>query len=195
MSAESNRRRAGERRGIVRELADALMRGPQAVRDWAFLHAIPVPHCGCWLWDGPTNNAGYGYIVDPRKPQNRCSARRVIVSRLVCEVTTGPMPHDIDTRHRCDVPLCIHPDHVERGTRAQNNNDKIMRGRDRPSRGEHNGRAVVSAEVVRQLRSQFRPNTVGECGRYAAALGIAESTVRKIVSGATWAHVSPASLG
>lgn len=89
---------AGFRRGLPRKLDIALRAGKDAVLQFVFENSQPVSFSGCWLWMGPVQENGYGYIVDPRRPFNRASPPRMIVPRLVCETVHGKMPTAVARR-------------------------------------------------------------------------------------------------
>ena len=76
---------AGFRRGLPRKLDIALRAGKDAVLQFVFENSQPVPFSGCWLWRGPVQENGYGYIVDPRRPFNRASPPRMLVPGTVTD--------------------------------------------------------------------------------------------------------------
>jgi HNH endonuclease len=63
------------------------------------------PNSGCWLWLGsPQGSTGYGCIwVD---------GRRIPAHRYSWEIANGPIPDGALCLHRCDVVLCINPEHL-----------------------------------------------------------------------------------
>ncbi len=82
---------------------------------------IHDPHSGCWLWQGSLTSDGYGrfWLID----------RHVRAHRASYELRYGPIPEGMVVRHKCDVPQCVNPDHLELGTQADNNRDIVTRGR------------------------------------------------------------------
>lgn len=77
----------------------------------------------CWIWQGSTNNIGYGFIRDGK---NMRTAHRVSYEEHI-----GPIPYGMCVCHTCDNPLCINPNHLWLGTRKQNSRDMIVKGRGR----------------------------------------------------------------
>lgn len=81
----------------------------------------------CWLWKGSRTKwrMSYGVFWDPELQ------REVRAHRRAYELTFGPIPEGMIVRHKCDVPLCCNPHHLEVGTHADNTRDMIERGRKR----------------------------------------------------------------
>jgi hypothetical protein len=184
--SDAMRRRAGVRRGIVRKLDAALAQGPQAVAEWAKSYCVVDDATGCWIWQKTKNGAGYAVVCDPRQPINRPSPPRVVVSRLLCEVLHGLDGHwtKAQTRHSCDTPACVNPDHLLLGTPRDNGADKVSRGRAARPQGMLNGRARVTpaqAIELRQLHSQGWTNA-----ELAARFGVSTTTVSNVHRGNHW---------
>lgn len=82
----------------------------------------PMPGTGCRRWAGCTDSNGYGTI--------KYWGRTFRVPRLVMLMSYGlgiaeydTVPARLHTRHQCDDPLCIEPDHLLIGTAKQNADD------------------------------------------------------------------------
>jgi hypothetical protein len=76
---------------------------------------------GCWLWTGPVGGHGYGHFSVER--------RQVRSHRMAWELSNGPIPSGMYVCHRCDVTLCVRPDHLFVGTHRDNNDDKVAKNR------------------------------------------------------------------
>ena len=77
----------------------------------------------CWLWTSTVNARGYGCItVAPYHQYIRAH-------RLSWKIATGYDAGSLDVLHRCDVPLCVNPNHLFLGTAADNIADKVAKGR------------------------------------------------------------------
>lgn len=129
---------------------------------------------GCWLWQGPRDANGYGRWR---------SGGFYLAHRYAYYLTHGSIPNGLHVCHRCDNPPCVNPAHLFAGTDADNQADKVAKGRH--LRGEDNGPAKLTWEQVNTIRATWdgTPN-----GRRALAVqyNVSHSTVEKILSGHTW---------
>lgn len=78
----------------------------------------------CWLWTGATCGlVPYGqFWVNSKKKNMR--AHRFSYAHFV-----GPIPEGLAVCHRCDVPLCVNPEHLFAGTLSENMKDSVSKGR------------------------------------------------------------------
>jgi hypothetical protein len=74
----------------------------------------------CWPWQGHLSN-GYGRVG--------WDNRRWVAHRLVSILCHGELPTGIFVLHCCDNPQCCNPNHLWRGTLADNNHDRDEKGR------------------------------------------------------------------
>lgn len=76
----------------------------------------------CWIWQGGRNNIGYGFIRD--------GDRMRTAHRVSYEIHNNQtIPKYMCVCHTCDNPLCVNPDHLWLGTRRQNFDDMVNKGR------------------------------------------------------------------
>jgi hypothetical protein len=80
----------------------------------------------CWIWTGGKNAAGYGLVV--------CEHRAHLAHRMSFELTTGEKLEDLCALHKCDNPPCVRPDHLFKGSRNDNTQDMLNKGRHRVKR-------------------------------------------------------------
>lgn len=143
------------------------------------------PTSGCWLWTGCVNKKGYGKIGNSGKTDK--------AHRVAWELYVGGIDGELCVLHKCDVPSCCNPKHLFLGTVLDNNRDMASKGRHwsaaNPAsadkwRGERNGLAKLTAEMVRAIRADRRTQK-----QIAADFGVVFSTVGAIKRGALWHHV------
>jgi hypothetical protein len=97
------------------------------------------------------------------------------------------LPDYFDVCHRCDVRLCVNPNHLFLGTHADNNKDRDEKGRcgaaGKP--GEGCGHAKLRDKDVIAIRSDTRSTHEALSGLY----GVARSTITNIKLRRTWKHL------
>lgn len=96
----------------------------------------------------------------------------------------GEIPENTEVMHKCDVPNCVNPDHLELGTHADNMHDKDRKGRSNYQRGSHMGRAKLTEDDIPKIRADSRPQK-----EIARDFGVGGSTINYIKTGKTWKHV------
>jgi len=129
----------------------------------------------CWLFTGAKfkpSGGGFWYGQFYYKGRPR---RAHIVAWLL---THGPIPDGMCVCHRCDVPLCVRPDHLFLGTQRENIQDASRKGRLNVARP---GRQKVSAEDIAIMRSRVASGET--CKAVAADFGICRNTLSEIVQG------------
>jgi hypothetical protein len=76
---------------------------------------------GCWIYIGARDRKGYGRV--------KFKGKLTLVHRASWEMSNGAIPPKLLVCHKCDTPSCVNPKHLFLGTYADNNNDKIKKGR------------------------------------------------------------------
>ena len=98
--------------------------------------SIPEPNSGCLLWMGACNQrTGYG-MVYLKRTYDGIPRKTRRAHQMAYELAHGPIPRGMVVRHKCDVRLCIAPNHLEVGTVLDNLNDMYSRSRN----GQHKRR-------------------------------------------------------
>lgn len=129
--------------------------------------SIPEPNTGCWFWIGSDAN-GYGKL--------KIDGRFITAHRVSFEAFNGPV-NGMQVLHRCDQPLCVNPEHLFLGSRADNMADMSRKGRSRPPRI---GRRLTST-IAAQIRADASTRSVA-----ARKFGVSQKTISQIRSGETW---------
>jgi hypothetical protein len=142
---------------------------------------------GCWLWTGPVNPKGYGYV--PLR-------RTVLAHRLSYQLAYGDVPKGTFICHRCDTPACVRPSHLYAGDVRTNAADAKARGR--LATGKRNGRHTKpectargtdrrTAKLtwddvawIRSLRGQATQKVMAE------SFGVSGSVICNILNNKAW---------
>lgn len=123
----------------------------------------------CWIWRGTKNGYGYGIFLMPGEVPVRAH-------RYSYEFFKGKIPAGKIIMHICDNPICVNPDHLQVGTKADNNRDTGIKRRHNYGLKHWNGR--LSDEDVKQIRASNEPQTV-----LAQKYGVDQSHISRIVRG------------
>lgn len=120
---------------------------------------------GCWLWTGALRNkSGYG------------NYRGMVASRVAWTLVRGEIPDGKFVLHKCDNPLCVNPEHLFIGTKADNAIDMMMKDR-HPRK--------LSKDSVFEIRELHKNGTAQRA--LASKYGVSPSLVCRVVSGKQWA--------
>jgi hypothetical protein len=79
---------------------------------------------GCWLWEGPLFQGGYGQVRI--QSFSRVSLR---AHRVAYRIAIGPIPPGVCVLHKCDNPPCVKPGHLALGSHRDNMREMVERGR------------------------------------------------------------------
>lgn len=76
---------------------------------------------GCWHWAATKNPSGYGSFW--------IAGKIMLAHRIAWLLTGHAIPDGLWVLHRCDVRDCVNPSHLFTGTRHDNIDDAIQKGR------------------------------------------------------------------
>jgi hypothetical protein len=115
-------------------------------------------------------------------PEIMRDGRRTKLPRLVMFRRYGEQPNEIQTRHTCDTPACINPEHIIPGSHKDNSKDKSDRKR---IHGTKNPRAKLTENNVRLIRE----NITGKYGNLVALskrFNVSVGTISAVKQGRNW---------
>lgn len=139
---------------------------------------------GCIEFTNKPNSDGYG-IVCSTGPMARFYGEHLI-HRIVWTHYNGPIPGGLCVMHSCDNRLCCNIKHLSTGTRADNNRDRDVKGRQADVRGEKNPFTSLTNSDVYNILSL---NGLATGPEVAKAYNIDRSAITKIWRGVSWKHL------
>jgi hypothetical protein len=141
----------------------------------------PCPRLGtpCHIFRGAKVQDGYGSVGWKGK---------VIGAHVYAYIKAfGAIEKGAVIRHQCDIPPCINPHHLEKGSHADNARDKVARGRMKPVEGEANPNSKLLASQVVDIRSRYAGGELQV--DLASEFGVAQPQISAIVLRKTWKTV------
>ena len=133
---------------------------------------------GCWIWTASTRH-GYGQFCIDGKIWK--------ANRVAYKLWKGEIPDGLLVRHKCDVPTCVNPEHLEVGTQQDNMDDMVRAGRQNKLKGETNGGAKLTEAQVLDIRLRKGQTQV----ELAREFGISKTQICNIRNGKRWKHLKP----
>lgn len=141
-------------------------------RFWGRVDASPGP-LACWPWNGAVTTHGYGCAMH--------NGRILGAHKIAYLLTKGDVGPGLEIRHSCDNRRCCNPAHLSTGTKQDNMDDKVARGRTPKTM-----KRKLTAEAVREIR---RLRGKASSGEIAKRFGISQSYTFGIWSGRCWKGV------
>lgn len=162
---------------------------------------------GCWIWRGAQKS---GQVGD----EYGCfwyKGTSYLAHRVAYFLAFGVDPGTKLVCHKCDVKLCVNPEHLFLGSESDNQRDIVEKKRhwtrlkpwrsargarsgrytkpDRTPRGERHGIAKLTEQHVREIRRRYAIGNVSQ-RQLALEYGVSKSAIRAVLRGETWGHVS-----
>jgi hypothetical protein len=157
------------------------MKQTVAERFWSKVDKSGGPEA-CWPWTAAIDkSSGYGLFA---------VAHGELVGAHVYAFRAegGSVPARSCVLHSCDNRPCCNPQHLSAGTKKENYDDSVSKGRQ--TRGEKVHNAKLTEETVREIRKRFvKGNPINGGAALAVLFGVNQSTVNKIARGQLWPHV------
>ena len=144
-----------------------------------FLAKVAPPNeNGCHLWQGFVNRGGYGHF---KYLGTTVKAHRYAAGML-------DFPPEIQTRHICNVPACVNPEHLTFGSHADNMRDKVEADRQARLRGVDHGNAKLTEGQVLEIRRRYAAGGVTQLA-LGDEFGVVRVQIGRIVRRKAWSHL------
>lgn len=132
----------------------------------------------CWLWTRSLSD-GYGLI--------RIGDVTISIHRYMYTLYHNMIiPDGLLVCHTCDIRHCVKKEHLFLGTYKDNSDDKWLKGRGNPAKGERNRHAVLTENDVREIRK------IGHSVPYkdtALIYGVTPEMISYVVRRKNWTHL------
>jgi len=146
---------------------------------------IEILNSGCWKWSGCIQSNGYGRVTFERKTMG---AHRLSYMAFIGEINNG-----MDVCHKCDNRSCVNPDHLFQGTRKENMEDCVNKGRQAKGDklnhfiGEKCNFSKLNESDVRIIREMLSKKIA--TSEIAKKFNVSADNIRRINRRDTWSHI------
>jgi hypothetical protein len=144
----------------------------------------------CLEWPFGTNKHRYGTISSKSNGDGDS-----LVSRVVFKKFNGPLADNECALHSCDNPPCYSPKHLWKGTKGDNTQDMMRKGRHgrkgKPGmRGQQHPMRKLSADDVLEIRKHYDPTKKRTgAGALAKRFGVNRNTIANAAGGKSWSDL------
>ena len=139
---------------------------------------IPEPMSGCWIWTGSTTGQ-----VPWLYGQMGIGQKKRLAHHVSWILMFGEIAPKLLVLHKCDVTLCVNPDHLFLGTVQDNMDDMKAKGR-----RANPWTSRLTAEQVKEIRALHCLEGLGN-RRLAKRFGIDQAHAWRIISGNVWKDI------
>lgn len=134
----------------------------------------------CWLWVAAVDKGNRGVF------RLGTYLGTITAHKYVWEITYGVIPPKSIVYHTCDDLLCCNPNHLRLGTMKDCAMEREKRNKGNSKRGNTK---LTKEQVVEIKKSKLKPSAL------AKKFGVAAATVRQILRGETWKHITVEGFG
>lgn len=135
----------------------------------------------CWFFTGRGRKDGdYGLF--------KVDGKRVAAHRFSWELANKTtIPPGMILLHICDNPPCVNPKHLKLGTRKENAQDMVAKGRNVVSIGTENFNSVLTEEDVIEIRKRVANGEIQ--AEIAREYKLSPTAIYSLVKRKTWKHL------
>jgi len=137
----------------------------------------------CWNWTGYLTTYGYGEFG----PRIKNVRYRMLAHRASYMLENNhSIPKGLCILHKCDNRRCVNPKHLWLGTKLENSQDMVNKGRS--AKGIKNGGGNrLNSQQVKEIKVRLQNGDQQK--DIAKEFGISKSMVCFIAKGRNWSHV------
>jgi hypothetical protein len=101
----------------------------------------------CWLWTGG-KRGGYGQL--------KWKNKTIRAHRASYLIHYNELPNHLFVCHKCDIPLCVNPEHLFLGNNTENMHDMINKGRSNFLKHNNHPMKKITIEIAREIRKSIK---------------------------------------
>lgn len=154
-----------------------LMGGKELIYYSNFWSRYLVNDNECWIWTGPIGDDGYGKV--------KIAQKTLRSHRVSYALINGDFDQSLMVCHRCDVPLCINPEHLFLGTNSDNQIDSRSKKRGADIRGVKNPAAKLTEVQILEIKKEYIPYVITHTF-LAKKYGVCKNHIARIIRGERW---------
>ena len=152
-------------------------RKPGPVKERFLKHVSFEPNSGCWLWTaGLLGKKGYGSF--------KYNRMQFYAHRASYDMFCEPIPDGLLVLHKCDVRLCVNPDHLFLGTVKDNSDDMIRKGSGNHPKGERCPGSKLTEKDILEIRQSTEMQSV-----LAERYKVTQVNISIIKLNKSWRHI------
>lgn len=152
-------------------------RVPSEQRFWKYVVKTET----CWFWSGGKSKNGYGKFNPSHEQRTWEKAHR-----YSWKLHRGEIPKGEVVCHRCNVKLCIRPEHLYVASQQQNTLDAMVDGL--CPRGETHGNAKLTEIQIKEIRAIYQPR-VRTMDFLAKRYNVTKTQISRILNRKVWTHI------
>jgi hypothetical protein len=148
---------------------------------------------GCWSFQSAKDRDGYHRFAFKIEGSNKYIHRGA--HRVMLMINGHKIPPGYVVCHKCDNPSCVNPEHLFIGTPADNNLDKLLKGRAVAPKGERQANASITDDIARKIKAEavvgwrVGYNNGSNILEVALKYGVKRELVRRIARGELYKHI------
>jgi len=152
----------------------------EAVKSFWDNVAITADSERCWLWTARIHPSGYG--------TKNWNGRKDQAHRVSWMINYGAIPDGLWVLHKCDNPTCVNPEHLFLGTRQDNIDDMVAKGRRADTHGENHPQHKIDSRQVQEIRKRYALGGVTQkaLGR---EYGVNDRQISQIINYRVWKNI------
>jgi hypothetical protein len=121
---------------------------------WLHLNLIKPSEDACWEWQRCRSKDGYGQL--------KIARITCYTHRIMYYLENPQASEDLCVLHKCNNRACGNPKHLFLGTKTDNHNDKVAKGRANHNKGKSYLSNKQITEIIKLKKNGISQNVIGK---------------------------------